>query len=150
MTHRLHPLFFAVAGPLVFSSSFAATTIVDLDSPGALAKLRTEQPAQYATVTNILRDAERLPEQRVEGWIRTAYPARSVRLDQLLLVSYPPKRHLSFSLEGVSYHATVVVNLPPATLTPADAEVQAPLARTGQAPAPASAQQPRRELGLAR
>ena len=120
MTYRLHPLFFAVAAPLVFSSSFAAATTVDLDAPGALARLQEEQPAQYGTVASILRDAERLPEQRVEGWIRTTYHAESVHLGQILLVSYPPKRRLSFSLEGVSYHATVVVQLPPATIVPAD------------------------------
>lgn len=120
MTHRLHPLFFAVAGPLVFTSSFAAATTVDLDAPGALARLEKERPAQYGRVANILRDAERLPEQRVEGWISTTYHADSVRLGQSLLVSYPPKRRLSFSLEGVSYRATVVVQLPPATIAPAD------------------------------
>ena len=120
MTSRLHPLFFAVAGPLVFLSSFAGATIVDLDAPGALARLQEERPAQYGTVASILRDAERLPEQRVEGWIRTTYHAESVRLGQLLLVSYPPKRRLSFSLQGVAYLATVVVQLPPATIAPAD------------------------------
>lgn len=71
-------------------------------------------------MANILRDAERLPEQRVEGWIRTTYRADSVHLSQLLLVSYPPKRRLSFSLEGVSYNATVVMKLPPAMIAPAD------------------------------
>ena len=37
----------------------------------------------------------------------------------MLLVSYPPKRRLSFSLEKVSYVATIVVALPPAVIVPA-------------------------------
>jgi hypothetical protein len=122
MTHRLHPLFFAAAGPLVFSTAFAAS-VVDLDSPAAVERLQKEHPSQYDTVIRILRDAERLPEQRVEGWIRATYPAESVHLGQLLLVSYPPKRRLSFSLAGVSYYATVVVRLSPPTVDPVDPHV---------------------------
>jgi len=98
---------------------FAAPLVVDLDSPGVLARMRAERPAQFSKVTALLRDAEQMPEKQVEGWVRTRYNADSVHLGQMLLVSYPPKRRLSFSLEQVAYVATIVVALPPAAIVPA-------------------------------
>ena len=49
----------------------------------------------------LLRDAERMPETQVEGLTAPADDADSVHLGRMLLVSYPPKRRLSFSLEKV-------------------------------------------------
>jgi hypothetical protein len=93
--------------------------VVDLDAPQALARLRRERPAHYEKVTALLRDAERMPEHQVEGWIRTRYDADAVKLGAMLLVSYPPKRRLSFALEDAAYRATIVVALPPAAIVPA-------------------------------
>ena len=108
---------FAALAPL--APALAVPLVVDLDAPGALARLRSEQPARYEKVLALLRDAERLPEKQVEGWIRTRYAAESVQLGQMLLVSYPPKRRLSFSLEKTAYVATIVVALPKAEIVPA-------------------------------
>ena len=116
----LHRRAFVAATTLVsLAPAFAATSTVDLDSPQALAQLRSERPAHYEKVIALLRDAERMPEKQVEGWIRTHYDADAVQLGSMLLVSYPPKRRLSFSLENVAYRATIVVALPPATIVPA-------------------------------
>ena len=117
LLNRRHVLALGALAPL--APALAAPLVVDLDAPGALARLRSEQPARYEKVTALLRDAERLPEKQVEGWIRTRYDADAVQLGQMLLVSYPPKRRLSFSLEKVSYRATIVVALPPAQIVPA-------------------------------
>ena len=114
---RRHFLALGVLAPL--APALAAPLVVDLDAPGALARLRSEQPGRYEKVAAILRDAERLPEAQVEGWIRTRHDADAVQLGSMLLVSYPPKRRLSFSLEKVAYVATIVVALPPARLVPA-------------------------------
>ena len=107
----------AVLVPL--APALAAPAVVDLDSPGALARLRAERPEQFSKVMELLRDAERMPEKQVEGWIRTHYDVDSVHLGHMLLVSYPPKRRLSFSLEKVTYVATIVVAFPPAVIVPA-------------------------------
>jgi hypothetical protein len=116
--HRRRALVLAAAlAPI--APALATPLVVDLDAPGALERLRSEQPARYEKVTALLRDAERLPEQQVEGWVRTRHDADAVRLGHLLLVSYPPKRRLSFSLEKVSYVATITVALPPAKIVPA-------------------------------
>jgi len=117
LLRRRHVIALGALAPLV--PALAAPLVVDLDSPGALARLRSEQPARYEKVMALLRDAERLPETQVEGWIRTRYDADAVRLGQMLLVSYPPKRRLSFSLEKTAYVATIVVALPPAAIIPA-------------------------------
>ena len=121
LLHRRHLLALGALAPLAVSlaPALAAPLVVDLDAPGALARLRSEQPARYEKVTALLHDAERLPEQQVEGWVRTRYDADAVHLGSMLLVSYPPKRRLSFSLEKVSYVATIVVALPPAKIVPA-------------------------------
>ena len=111
--------FLAAAALVPLAPALAAPAVVDLDSPGALARLRAERPEQFSRVTELLRDAERMPETQVEGWLRTRYNADAVHLGQMLLVSYPPKRRLSFSLEQVAYVATIVVALPPARIVPA-------------------------------
>lgn len=116
--HRRRLLAAALFAPLAPALA-APPAVVDLDAPQALARLRRERPAHYEKVTALLRDAERLPEQQVEGWLRTRYDADAVRLGAMLLVSDPPKRRLAFSLENVAYRATIVVALPPAAIVPA-------------------------------
>ena len=109
----------AIAALAPLARSLAVPAVVDLDSPQALVRLRAERPAHFEKVTALLRDAERMPEKQVEGWIRTRYAADSVQLGSMLLVSHPPKRRLSFSLDDVAYRATIVVALPPAAIVPA-------------------------------
>jgi hypothetical protein len=109
----------AALAPLAPVPALAAPLVVDLDVPGALARLKGDQPARYERVMALLRDAQRLPEKQVEGWIRTRYDADAVQLGQMLLVSYPPKRRLSFSLEKTAYVATIVVALPKPRIVPA-------------------------------
>ena len=117
---RLHRRAILAAAALApWTPALAAPSVVDLDSPQALARLRSERPQHYEKVIALLRDAERMPEKQVEGWIRTRYDADAVHLGAMLLVSHPPKRRLSFSLEQVAYRATIVVALPPAAIVPA-------------------------------
>ena len=116
---RLRRRAFLAAAVLPLAQALAAPPVVDLDSPQALARLRSERPAHYEKVTALLRDAEQMPERQLEGWIRARYDAEAVQLGRMLLVSHPPKRRLSFSLEEVAYRATIVVALPPAGIVPA-------------------------------
>ncbi len=109
---------FAIAAVFTSASAIADSQVIDLDQPGSLQDLRQQRAADYQKVIRILQAAERLPSKQVEGWVRTAYGAESVHLSQLLLVSYPPKRHLAFSLGEVRYSATVAVSLFPPVLTP--------------------------------
>ena len=107
------------AGALApFVAALAAPAIVDLDVPAVREGLREQQPERYAKVMALLEDAQRMPDKQVEGWLRTRHNADSVQLG-LLLVSLPPKRRLSFSLDSVAYRATIVVALPPARVVPA-------------------------------
>lgn len=94
---------------IVAAPAFAA--VVDLDAPGSLARLQDEQPARHEKVIAILRDAARLPPLQAEAWIRTTYHADNVSLGRVLLVSHPPKRRLTFSIDDASYAATVTVDV---------------------------------------
>ena len=113
--------FLAATALVPLAPALAAPPVVDLDSPrraGAAAQ-RSGRRRLQKVIGRCWRDAERMPEKQVEGWIRTRYDADAVHLGSMLLVSYPPKRRLSFSLEKVAYVATIVVALPPATIVPA-------------------------------
>ena len=84
---------------------------VDLGQPGALERLKTEQPLRYAAVSEILRVAERIPCKAGElEAIKTRYDVRDWQCTFLVMTSYPPKRHLTFALEGTRYVATVTLN----------------------------------------
>jgi hypothetical protein len=89
----------------------AAERIVDLSQPGALARLKQENPAHYAAVRGILEDVGRQPEARALSWIGIHYRAKDVRYSEILLTTDPPKRDLSFRLDDVVYQARVT--LPP-------------------------------------
>ena len=88
----------------------ADPVVIDLDAAGALRRLEAARPDQYPIVRRILRDAERLPQPQVAGYLHTAYDASDVSLSSVLLVSLPPKRRLAFRLGDVSYAATVTVS----------------------------------------
>ena len=109
----------ALAALLALPALSAGAPVIDLDAAGALAKLQVEQPRHFETVVRILRDAERLPEGAVPGWLRASYDAREAAFGPTLLASYPPKRRLSFALESVHYRATVVVNATKPVAVPA-------------------------------
>lgn len=94
---------------LTISASAAAVPVVDLDVAGTLDEMRRVEPARYARVAAVLRDAARLPVGEAERWIRTTYRADDVSFGRVLLVSYPPQRKLSFTMDGAAYVATVTV-----------------------------------------
>ena len=108
MQTRLRAL--ALSALLIASPAGADPAFIDLDAAGALQSLETTRPDQHDIVRRILRDAERLPQPQVAGYLHTAYDASDVSLSSLLLVSYPPKRRLAFRLGDVSYAATVTVS----------------------------------------
>jgi hypothetical protein len=92
---------------------------IDLDAPGALESLSRDDPAHYATVAQILDDASRIAPATARGLLHVRYHADDVELGQLLLTSFPAKRHLSFRLADVTYRATVPIREPVARVMPA-------------------------------
>ena len=83
---------------------------VDLNQPGALEKLQMERPEHFRAITEVLRVVERVPCHNVEvRSLEARFDIRDMACSFTLMTSFPPKRRLSFALEGTSY--VVVVTL---------------------------------------
>lgn len=91
---------------------------VDLDSPGALARVQRDNPAHAKAITRILREAPYRRPQGLAGWVRTAFDAKMASA-MLVKTSYPPQARLEFVLDDTEYRAMVTLrNVEPA-VTPA-------------------------------
>ena len=83
---------------------------VDLNRQGALEELKLERPKHYAAITGVLRAVERMPCERGElETLKARFEIAELACSIPLMTSYPPKRHLSFELEGTHYVATVTL-----------------------------------------
>ena len=84
--------------------------IVDLDRPGALARLARERPSDHSAVKRILEAAEQMPCKDGElQALQVQYHVRDLGCGLTLLTSFPAKRRLDFTLGDVNYHATVAI-----------------------------------------
>ncbi|HEX8783995.1 MAG TPA: hypothetical protein VF764_11520 [Steroidobacteraceae bacterium] len=96
------------ADPVVFKPP------VRLDSAAALARLRKTNPEHYARAVRLMESANSLCKpgapklQNADG--------RDISCAMLLLTSNPPKRALSFTLDGTPYVAIVTVTADPPQL----------------------------------
>ncbi|MGO9572027.1 MAG: hypothetical protein ACLP5H_31280 [Desulfomonilaceae bacterium] len=87
---------------------------VDLDEPGALEALQRDNPAHYEEIHKIMDDLSWKPDSEIPGWIQTHSKVRnfsytSFRDGSVLLTSYPPKKGLSFTLDGTLYRTLVTM-----------------------------------------
>ena len=92
---------------------------VDLNAPGVLESLRTENPGRYAKIDAILATAEAYPASDIATWIRTEFDASDVQYAPLWHVSDPPIMSLSFALGGTRYTAAIVGRFPRPQFIPA-------------------------------
>ena len=89
---------------------------VNLNTPGALEKLRASNPKHYEMFARIF---DRLNEHTYSDpsrWIAATFNAKEVYYSLYLLTSYPPLRDLSFTVDDTRYFARV-------TLAPGGAQV---------------------------
>jgi len=83
---------------------------VDLNEPGVLEQLKEENPARYEAVTQVLTVGERLPcTDREIRMLSARYDVREMACHAFVLTSLPPKRRLSFEIEGTRYAAIVTL-----------------------------------------
>jgi hypothetical protein len=84
---------------------------VYLDQPGALDELARDNPRHYSLVTQIISEVQTQPESEVARWLRARFDSYDVGYGPLLLVTYPPKRRLSFSfkIDDTRYRSTITV-----------------------------------------
>jgi hypothetical protein len=97
---------------IVTGANAAGTTSqpIDLNQPGALEKLRTERPEHFRAISEVLRVVERVPCQNTEvKSLEARFDIRDMACNFVLMTSDPPKRRLSFELEGTSYVAVVTL-----------------------------------------
>ena len=89
--------------------AFGQPRIVNLDVAGALDALARDKPEHYRKVREIMADVQQQPDSVVPQWMRTRFDARDVNYAPLLLVTDPPKRRLSFTIDEIRYHSTVTL-----------------------------------------
>lgn len=101
-------------------AGFGALRVVDLDTPGALARVQRDHPDHLRAITTILREAPQRKPQAIAGWVRTAFDAKMASA-MLVKTSYPPQARLEFVLDDTEYRALVtLLNVEPA-VSPAGA-----------------------------
>jgi hypothetical protein len=104
----------------------AAPREIDLNAPGALETLRQQDPAAYTKVQAILAGVLKHQDQEVPHWIQTAYDGRDVAYRPFLLVTFPAKRRLGFTLGDTRYDATIVLDATQFRAVPADWQPPSP------------------------
>jgi hypothetical protein len=115
-------LFAALLASAAFSAhaQFEASRHIDLDAPGALARVQRDNPMHYRAVTRILREAPQHKPATLAGWVRTAFDARMASA-MLVKTSYPPQARLEFVLDKTEYRALVTLrNVEPSILPARD------------------------------
>ena len=95
--------------------TFDPRPAVHLDSAADLAQLRKTNPDHYARAVRLLRSANSLCKPGAPKLQNT--DGRDISCDMRLLTSYPPKRALSFMLDGTRYVAIVTITADPPHLT---------------------------------
>jgi hypothetical protein len=97
-------------------AEFGPSRHVDLDAPGALARVQRDNPAHYRAIARILREAPERKPQALAGWVRTAFDAKMASA-MLVKTSYPPQARLEFVLDRTEYRALVTLrNVEPSVL----------------------------------
>jgi hypothetical protein len=99
---------FAPAFLIIGSFALAQPPKVDLDRPGVLNTLKLEHPQRYQAVSALLLASEHAPCEGSEiKLLKTQFNVRDFECGMMVFTSYPPKRHLSFKLDGINFEATV-------------------------------------------
>lgn len=81
---------------------------IHLDYPGALDRLRAENPEHFRKISAILAGLKTRTNSEAASWAKVKFDAQEFELGNIYLVSFPAKQRLSFSLDGTEYVATVV------------------------------------------
>ena len=84
---------------------------VDLNWPGAMDRLKRDNPAHHKKVQAILASASTLPSPRAEQFVRATYDAKDVFFGPVVLTSDPPKVDLRFRLDDVVYSKRVMLRV---------------------------------------
>ena len=90
---------------------------IDLDNPDELNELAASNPEHYRIIKEVAEKIASKKPTEIADWLKVDYGITSTDLNELeWLTSHPPKKHLLFVLEGVSYRLTVSVAVKPESL----------------------------------
>ena len=92
---------------------------VDLDAPGALEALQRSNPPHFAKIQKILDGVLGQRDADVPRWIQVAFGGSDVRYAPIVLTSFPPRRRLSFALDGTRYETVITLTSVRGTIIPA-------------------------------
>ena len=84
--------------------------LVDLNRPGAMDRLKKDNPAHYEAVRAILDSASTMPEAKAAYFLLATYDV-NVSFGAVVLTSDPPKTDLSFRLDDVEYRSRVTLRV---------------------------------------
>ena len=85
---------------------------IDLDQAGAMQRLEQQNPAHFAKIERLLREAPAQSVASIPRWMRTQFAAKDVQTHSLLKTSYPPQTRVSFVLDDARYTKTIYVDAP--------------------------------------
>src|SRR5687767_2316899 len=104
----------AIVAMLAAVATFGALAVsardsVNLNQPGALERLKRENPVHYERASGILLAATEMPCHRDEfaNVMRTKFEAKDANCGVMLRTSDPAQRRLSFVLDNTQYVAAV-------------------------------------------
>lgn len=90
------------------SPSIGQTHVIDLDAPGLLEALSRDNPRHFEEVCQRIAQTLRHPYSDLSTGGR---PVSGVdRVPAVLLTTYPPKRHLAFTIDDVKYETFVTIS----------------------------------------
>lgn len=113
----LGSILLALAGTALAATS-KPVTYVDLNKPGALDRVAVDNPEHYRVLADIIRTVQTRSCAEVLKAYRASHEAGVNCSSYLLRTSFPPKRHVGVSIDGVHYMGNVTVDVP-AELMPA-------------------------------
>ena len=90
------------------SLSIGQTHVVDLDAPGSLEALSRDNPRHFQEVCERIAQTLRHPYSNLSTGARAVSGAHEV--PAFLLTTYPPQRHLAFTIDDVQYETFVTIS----------------------------------------
>ena len=93
---------------------------IDLDVPGAIERLERSDPAHFETIREIMTGLFNHADKDVPRWLQVSFNAQDVSYAPVLLTSDPPRRRLSFALDGTRYVAVVTLSHLHGVVVPAE------------------------------
>ena len=110
------PALLIVAACVAAGEAQAQKPYVSIDAPGVLEALERERPGHYAKIVQALSLAQHVSCETLPGILKTRLDIAATQCSAYLLrTSLPPKVHVAFTLDDVTYAS----NVPQYKLSPA-------------------------------